>query len=77
MPMSLPNRIHSFRDLALFLALLLMLRGLARSEMARGVIDERHFSFGFLVDHIGRVRVLDMLLRAEGHFLYSPETMTQ
>jgi polyisoprenoid-binding protein YceI len=77
MPMSLPNRIHSLRDLALFLALLLMLPGLARSEMARGVIDEDHFSVGFLVDHIGRARVLDMFLRAEGHFLYNPETMTQ
>jgi hypothetical protein len=77
MPMSLPNGIHSLRALALSLALLLMLPGLARSEMARGVIDEDHFPVGFLVDHIGYARVLDMFLRAEGLFLYNTETMTQ
>jgi polyisoprenoid-binding protein YceI len=77
MPMSLANRIHSLRALALFLALLLILPGLARSEMARGVSDEDHFSVGFLADHIGCARVPGMFLRAEGHFLYNPETIAR
>jgi polyisoprenoid-binding protein YceI len=73
--MSVPNRIHSRPGRALFLALLLvLLPGLARSDMARWVIDEEHFAVGFLVDHIGYARVLGMFLRAEGHFLYDPGT---
>ncbi len=55
--------------------LLLALPHWAHADMDRWVIDEEHFAVGFLVDHIGFARVLGMFLRAEGHFLYDPETM--
>lgn len=55
--------------------LLLALPHWVHADMDRWVIDEEHFAVGFLVDHIGFARVLGMFLRAEGHFLYDPETM--
>jgi polyisoprenoid-binding protein YceI len=75
MPMSFPPRIQFFFQTALVFTLLLVLPGLARSDLARWVIDDEHFAVAFLVDHIGYARVLGMFLRAEGHFLFDPETM--
>lgn len=73
--MTLKNPRLTRASAMLIFLLSMALPPLAHAEMERWVIDEEHFAVGFLVDHIGFARVLGMFLRAEGHFLYNPETM--
>lgn len=41
---------------------------------AEYVIDQEHFSIGFMVSHIGYAKVLGMFLEGEGSFTYDAET---
>ena len=43
---------------------------------AQYVIDQEHFSVGFMVSHIGYQNVLGMFLKAEGSFTYDAEAAT-
>ena len=71
-PDAMPRALHR---VATGLLVMLALAGPVRAEMPRWIIDESHFAVGFLVDHIGFARVLGMFLRAEGDFLFDPQTM--
>ena len=39
------------------------------------VIDQDHFSIGFLVDHIGYAKILGMFREAEGTFTFDEEIL--